>query len=225
MSPHVSNGKIHELSGFLEEQWLKEVNVDDLLFLLREEVLQLDHLVLLGLRVEATPITSKIINSYNKRQKGTYKTEKGYTWLRAIGDKVVHNQQTLLSAVFLGIINGIKHWVPLVISEGGKKICYGDSLGFPIPSKLHNAFAWWLQQHDPAVAPSLQSLPITSQIDDHSCGILTINSLRHFVNPCEHKLLSGHKTSIVMERLKAFNTISNKIIKHVRIIKFIKLSQ
>ena len=203
---------IHELSRYLGTNWLSEVHVNDLLEVLRREVVRFGKH---AIQIEGTPLTDKIFTAYNLRKKNVYAMDQAYAWIRMIGDELVQKDSTLITAVYLGTITNAKHWVPLIISDGGATINYGDSLGEPIPSKLYSAYTWWLQQHNPAITSSLATLPVTDQTDSYSCGILMVNSLQHFVNPTMYPLVGGLKAGIVSERLKAFNSVSNHIVKRV----------
>lgn len=206
---------IHEIYRYLGTIWLSEVHINDLLEVLRREVISVGKH---ATQIEGTPLTDKIITAYNLQKHMVYATEQAYAWIRTIGNELVQKRSTLITAVYLGTITGAKHWVPLVISNGGATISYGDSLGEPIPPKLRNAYTWWLQQHSPTITSSLTTLPVTDQTDTFSCGILMMNSLRHFVNPTKYPLVGGLKAGIVSERLKAFNSISNHIFKRVSYI-------
>ena len=205
---------IHELSRYLGTNWLSEVHVNDLLEVLRREVVSFGKH---ATQVEGTPLTDKIVTAYNLRKKKVYAIDQTYAWIRMIGDELVQKGSTLITAVYLGTITNAKHWVPLIISDGGATINYGDSLSEPIPSKLYDAYTWWLQQHNPAITSSLATLPVTDQTDSYSCGILMMNSLQHFVNPTKYPLVQvgGLKAGVVSERLKAFNSVSNHIVKRV----------
>ena len=201
---------IHELSRYLGTNWLSKVHINDLLEI-REVVSVGKHVT----QIEGTPFTDKIIEAYHHRKDKTYATDQAYAWIRTIGNELVQKCSILITAVYLGTITNAKHWVPLIISDSGATINYGDLLGTPIPSKLNNVYIWWLQQHNPTGPSSLKILPVTTQTNSHLCGILTINSLRHFINPTKYPLVGGLKASIVSERLNTFNSVSNYIIKWV----------
>jgi hypothetical protein len=92
----------------------------------------------------------------------------------------------------------------VVIDTEHYVIQYGDALGSPIPSSLLNTYKWWLSQHsDQDFTPV--DLPISQQIDNYSCGMLSDNALHHYVDP---KLYPLTKTSgIISGRLKTFNIL------------------
>jgi hypothetical protein len=203
---------IHNLSHYLGNNWLSEVHINDLLEILCREVISVGNH---PIQIEGTSLTDKIIWVYNHRKDKGYATDKGCAWIRTIGDELVQKCLTLITVVYLDTITNSKHWVPLVISGRGATINYGDSLGTPILLKLHDAYTWWLQQHNPTILCSLKALPVTEQTDGYSYGILTINSLRLFVNAQKYPLVGGLKAGIVSERLKAFNSVSNHIINQI----------
>jgi hypothetical protein len=72
------------------------------------------------------------------------------------------------------------HWVAIVIDSEHKTIHYRNSYGTDMPLELVNAYQWWLSQHIPS-AFTIMALPITFQEDSLSCGLLSHNSLNHFV--------------------------------------------
>ena len=88
-----------------------------------------------------------------------------------------------MTIVNLKNINGMQHWTPVTITDGGATIFYGDSFGEPIPKKLHDTYTWWIRKHGYTGPIMVKSLPIGHQTDGSSCGTFAINSLRHFLNP------------------------------------------
>jgi len=191
---------------------LSEVHVNDLLEVLHQEVVSFGRH---ATQIEETPLTDKIVMAYNLQKKKVYAMEQAYTWIHMFSDELVQKGSTLITTIYLGTITITKHWVPLIISDGGATINYGDSLGEPIPSKLYDAYTWWLQQHNSAITSSLATLAVTDQTNSYSCGILMMNSLQHFVNSTKYPLVGGLKAGVVSERLKAFNSVSNHIVKCV----------
>jgi hypothetical protein len=127
---------------------------------------------------------------------------------------------------YLGNITKSKHWVPVVFDHGSAVVRYTDSMGDPITPKLCAAFIWWLHQHRAATSspPIIEELPITQQQDNHSCGILTLNSLCHFFDPCKYQLVGGLRASVASECLKLFNEVASHIITRVHTFLFLTSS-
>jgi len=93
-----------------------------------------------------------------------------------------------------------------------KKICYGDSLGLPIPSNLLATYQWWMQQHC-SLPLELKDLPITKQEDGSSCGILADNALRHFTTPDDVPLCDP--VEMHAARMSTFIHVANTILESV----------
>ncbi|TFK16529.1 hypothetical protein FA15DRAFT_552438, partial [Coprinopsis marcescibilis] len=105
----------------------------------------------------------------------TYHTT-SYDWLRHLGESLVgavYNQ-------FGTVINlGGNHWVACIIDFRKETIHYGDSLGKPIPTLPLGTLRWWISQHTESTF-MVANLPITTQRDGYSCGILACNVIASF---------------------------------------------
>jgi hypothetical protein len=161
-------------------------------------------------RLQNTYFTEKLLRAFDS--KTNYQTSKSSAWLRHLGDEIAQGETTLVTAVHLGEINNTPHWVPLVVEKG--ELRYGDSFGAGIPERLQSACIWWLRQHHIS-NPSIRQLPITTQTDGHSCGILTDNALNHFVNPTSSPLLGHAESDVITYRLRSFNLVAENILARV----------
>jgi hypothetical protein len=125
--------------------------------------------------IEETPFLMFLLGAY--RNHDEYKKECALTWLQEVGEFLVTSSGRLATVASLEPITGEQHWVAIVISEGGKIVEYGDSLGREFPFQLQEIVIWWIQHHAPALSPSLSNLPIIQQIDGHSCGVLVVMAI------------------------------------------------
>jgi hypothetical protein len=140
-----------------------------------------------------------------------YKTQKGFAWVRGLGEGLVACSQTVLTIGHLGRKN--KHWVALAVDTEVKKIHYGDSVGSLIPTNLLAAYQWWMQQHCSS-SFELDNLPITQQEDESSCGILADNTLTHLTFPDEVPLYAPLEMQAA--RMSTFIQVMNTILEFVR---------
>jgi hypothetical protein len=211
----LSNGSdpIHTLWRYLGPNWLSDSEQNEMLELLRERCLDSPEKCT-QFRIENTHFTDKLLEAFDA---GTdvYRDKSSFAWLRHVGMDLAQERSTVITVVHLGALNDTPHWVPLIIQK--TKICFGDSFGTGIPEKLQAACLWWLRQHHVAktVDPSIHALPITAQIDQHSCGILTDNALDYYVNGSQSPLLGSTNSDIIAQRLKKFNLVSQHIIARV----------
>ncbi|KAJ7789737.1 hypothetical protein B0H14DRAFT_3502624 [Mycena olivaceomarginata] len=155
----------HNLWRFLGPHWLAGSQQNDMLELLRH-------------KVDSDPELAKKFPGCE-----TYKSSQSFRWIRDVADDLVRNEAALISTAHLGQINNEPHWIGFVFdfSHPTAVIHYGDSFGEPMPASLLAACRWWIAQHSEAQLV-LKDLPISTQSDGFSCGMLVDNSLQHFVD-------------------------------------------
>lgn len=98
-----------------------------------------------------------------------YPKNKHYEWLREKGEALANGEKTHLATIVN--IDG-SHWVSVVINSKNKQIYYGDSFQRTIPNDLKKVFNWWLGYHMSNTPFSYEPLPVSTQSDTFSCGIL-----------------------------------------------------
>ncbi|KAJ7789162.1 hypothetical protein B0H14DRAFT_3574828 [Mycena olivaceomarginata] len=174
----------HNLWRFLGPHWLAGSQQNNMLELLRHKV-DSDPELAKKFRIQGIALSAKILEAH-KAGCETYKSSQ--------------------STAHLGQINNKPHWIGFVFdfSHPTAVIHYGDSFGEPMPASLLAACRWWIAQHSEAQLV-LKDLPISTQSDGFSCGMLVDNSLQHFVD--SQILLSMPSASFVDARLEAFNKI------------------
>jgi hypothetical protein len=80
------------------------------------------------LRVEGVALFNKLVEAVTAGTTSEeYKTQKGFVWVRGLGEGLVACSQTVLINGHLGKKN--KHWVALAVDTEAKTIHYGDSVG------------------------------------------------------------------------------------------------
>jgi hypothetical protein len=194
----------HNLWRFLGPHWLAGSQQNDMLELLRHKV-DSDPELAKKFRIQGIALSAKILEAH-KAGCETYKSSQSFRWIRDVADDLVRNEAALISTAHLGQINNEPHWIGFVFdfSHPTAVIHYGDSFGEPMPASLLAACRWWIAQHSEAQLV-LKDLPISTQSDGFSCGMLVDNSLQHFVD--SQILLSVPSASFVDARLEAFNKI------------------
>ena len=207
---------IHTLWRYLGPNWLSDSEQNEMLELIREKCLDSPEKCA-QFRIQNIHFAGKLLEAFDSGS-NVYQDKSSFGWLRHLGEDLVQERSTVITVVHLGSLNNTPHWVPLIIQK--TKICFGDSFGTGIPEKLQAACLWWLRQHHHVglteiINPSIHPLPITVQIDDHSCGILADNALDHHVNGSP--LLGSANSDIIAQRLKRFNLVSQHIIARVRL--------
>ncbi|EKM82903.1 hypothetical protein AGABI1DRAFT_125369 [Agaricus bisporus var. burnettii JB137-S8] len=143
-----------------------------------------------------------------------YSTGRRFSWLRSIGENFTLTAHSIATVVNLQDITEDQHWVSLIIGSGGAVVYYGDSLGQPIPAKLHDGLSWWITHHGGSV-PNVVSIPTTTkQEDTYSCGIHAIMALENFLQSPEDSIDKCCWFDPTYERLRMFNCIANMILEN-----------
>ena len=209
---------------YLDSNWLSNDQINDQLELLQNELPKThsppssspnaSKSSFQSVLIKNVFLTTKIFTAFTRQEQNTYEKESSFDWVRSVANNIIQERKMLVTIVNLQNINGMQHWTPVTIADGGATIFYGDSFGEPIPKKLHGTYTWWIREHGYTGPITVKSLPIGHQTDGSSCGTFAINSLRHFLNPAR-PLIGGQKASVTSERLDAFNVLSAQIVLRV----------
>ena len=103
----------------------------------------------------------------------------------SIEDDLIGGRKSSVASVAWISSFGCGHWVSYTVNPASLCIAYGDSLGKPIPEMLLAVLQWWLLDIREKMNLTttglvvVNPLPVTSQDDDFSCGILATNSIGH----------------------------------------------
>ncbi|KAJ7114985.1 hypothetical protein C8R44DRAFT_881033 [Mycena epipterygia] len=195
---------LHNLHRFLGPNWLTGSQQNDMLELLRHKIDNAPALVQ-KFRIQGTALAPKILEAYDAGAQ-TYKASQDFRWLRAVADDLVRNQAVLISTAHLGEIAEEPHWTALTfdLSQHVGKISYGDSFDDPISRRFLEALRWWMGQHTEAHL-EYEKLPIGTQTDGFSCGMLVDNGQEHLVDPKIPLIEKGG--NFAHARVRTFNKI------------------
>lgn len=200
---------VRTLWRYLGPHWTTGTQQNDLLDILSDHITA-QPVLAEHLQVKGLALSAKIIEAAAMQNTTTYKTAQTFRWIRNLGEEVVHGRKGVLTIHHLGEDN--QHWVAIVIDGEHETIHYGNSYGTNMPFELLDAYQWWLSQH--ALSPfAIEKLPITSQEDTSSCGLLSHNSLGHFAFPDTIPLIAS--SGIQAARMKTFLLMAERIVDQV----------
>ena len=210
----VGYGQTQMLSVLLSDQQLTGAHICQLTARAKKKTLD---------RTEAEPWTfphafvapefvESLLLASRETTEDAIETERCYQQLRDLEHDLISGFRSTVSGV---IFTNSNHFTCFVLDATGGILRFGDSLGGCLPSRIGEAFAWWMARLQAAgVGPAQKTnsfnkrmksdLPITEQRpnDDFSCGILAVNALEHYHNP-DVSLLAPDTKSIGLERLQA----------------------
>ncbi|KAF8060164.1 hypothetical protein FPV67DRAFT_1424127, partial [Lyophyllum atratum] len=193
---------ITRLSQYLSNDWLATVHLNQQLELLQSEL----HRSGIDPKCEVVSLEffRKVLEVYRDRVGITYNAERRDTrHLWAVGEELAEGLRTRIC----GVMNTEEsHWVSVAIDIAKLVIWYGDSLGGS-NTEIHEALEWWIREH---VRQEFRhkDLPITKQLDGHSCSVLAINASGHFCLPQRIPLLEPSNT--VQERIALFVHVAKR---------------
>ncbi|PBK61761.1 hypothetical protein ARMSODRAFT_981160 [Armillaria solidipes] len=105
-----NHDKVHTLYCLLGDTWLLSSQINDQLCLLAEEALDIGERAV-NIHYEDCQFGNILVDVYKAWRKKLY----GHAWLEGVGQSVVEGK-SLATIVHLGKVNGIPHWVALVVN-------------------------------------------------------------------------------------------------------------
>ncbi|KAF7324415.1 hypothetical protein MVEN_02644000 [Mycena venus] len=151
-----------------------------------------------GIRVLPCDHAERIMDFYGNKTE-SYLFDPQYLDLRNLGAEFATGGHKKLCT----IANIHKdHWVALVVDFVAETVHYGDSFGEGFNASLRGAYDWWIEQHTDKKFTWVR-MPITPQTDGHSCGILALNSLAHYLDANRFPLLN--MAEVANERLRVLS--------------------
>ena len=194
------------LATYLTKNWLSDEHENQMLHLLRREVLSKRREDRIS--ISDTSFMKKLIDVHQMVDRTEhYATARNYAWIQEKGQELA----TSILDMFITITNVREnHWVALVIDFKSSRILYGDSMGGTIDEDIKNALTWWIHHHTSRHFTS-SYLPITRQRDGHSCGILAWIALATFLFPKTYSLMDAG--AVADERLRMFFGLQNAIVR------------
>ena len=130
-----------------------------------------------------------IERAYKERDSAQYAESQYFAQARRLGEAL--SAGTRKSVLMLKNLNN-EHWVALDLNFKDSCIWYGDSFGEEPPPELMCAVEWWTHHHTGRDFTQAK-LPITTQNDGFSCGLLAYNALAHRANPKKYPLIDAAK--------------------------------
>jgi hypothetical protein len=203
---------VHTLWRYLGPTWLSSTDENDMLEVLREKIVGDPDLVR-TVRVEAVELSAKLSETFEKRDSVDYDQSLSTRWLRSLGEDIFCRGERLVTIAHLGAHNKQKHWVAIEVDGAKLQFRYGDSLGKAIPRNMQMVYEWWASKHVPGQL-EFSSLPISSQTDGHSCGMLAVNAIEHALYPTSSPLMV--QADVVLGRLAVFDQLVSRILDRVR---------
>jgi hypothetical protein len=194
---------IHMMHRYLGTSWTSVSQQNDMLELLRRQIASHPHLVH-NLVVEGIAFTEKLLVAAADRDQ--YLVNQGFGWLQTLGKDIVQTKQSLLTVAHI-----TDHRVAIVVDIKAHIIRYGDSFGTVIPGEILSAYRWWLAQHTTETFKT-EKLPMTAQIDSHSCGYLANNGLHHYAIPDLFPLIQPGVYAVAGARIQVFNTLAEHML-------------
>ncbi|KAG1854448.1 hypothetical protein DFJ58DRAFT_841367 [Suillus subalutaceus] len=178
---------IHDLADFASQKWLTDTNLNMML-----DIVYGDKDVASKHTFETAYFVPLLLLAHDERAKKDYLTSREAKPFCSAAEQLFKGHYKSL-----GIPCHIhkNHWTAVLINVEDQKVLYGDSFGAAIPNNLKAAIDWWLSHHSPTPL-TWDDLQISCQEDTHSCGVLAVNALAHFIQPTKFPLLSSSDTDI-----------------------------
>jgi hypothetical protein len=173
---------ITEMAAFLSQEWLSDAHIDSML---RATMYQrcdtLSHI---------TPRTEIVLTDFISHILGSPHLDTSpipYDYTKNAPKSVQR-----LGSVISGSSSDIRiatvsfsppgHWACLIVDFQAQTIGWGDSTRRAAPAGLEKRLKAWLHIFAPQIKfSSLQALPCARQTDGYSCGIISVNTLKHNV--------------------------------------------
>jgi hypothetical protein len=118
-----------------------------------------------------------------------YASDRHYAWLRKRGKDLATGRKSLLATI---INKNGNHWVGMAIDFKTGRTFYGDPMEDPISTDLQQVINWWIGYHTGS-SFAHDILPISHQLDTHSCGVLIWDSLRCFLLKTKPQLMEANR--------------------------------
>jgi hypothetical protein len=161
---------VTRLADYLSDKWLSMVHVNQQLDLLCWELLRsgVDQ----KCEVVNLAFFLKLLEMYRTWETKPYNAERQDAHcIWAVGEELAEDVHSWIC----GMVN-VKnsHWITAAVEVPERVVWCGDTLE-DSNREGHNALEWCIHQHVPQGCCQ-KDLPITSQIDMHSCSVLGINA-------------------------------------------------
>lgn len=175
---------IESLATYATRDWLSDVHENQMLDLLRMAVTRRAD----GQRfeVENAAFWKFLTHAYDKRELGTYLTDRYFVRPRGLGEALARGDRDIV--VMIVNLSNV-HWIAVAVDFREKSILYGDSLGGKRNAQVLAVLEWWTAAHSGGEPFKCEALQITRQPDFHSCGLASWNAVAHLLLPDRYPLL------------------------------------
>ncbi|KAJ7307002.1 hypothetical protein DFH08DRAFT_720203, partial [Mycena albidolilacea] len=190
-----AGGTISDLADWFTTDWLRTDHEEQMLELLASD---------LGLSdgstscIQNTYFVKALAEACSDPEK--YRTARKFGWLRRLGASFATKDRTRLGTI---ANKNESHWVTLTIDCDKKAVGYGDGFRAKPSSTLREHVNWWLSEHL-GMDFKWSDIPVATQKDPHSCGILGYFDLAHWFDPERFPLPQSTAASMADERIKIF---------------------
>lgn len=219
---------LHTLWRIMGKNWWDSTTIDNALEVVRSGVEgspELREKVI----VCSTDVLEKVVQLFGEDDGRLDEYWEKCGWLAAIAKKVFEEGKTLVSIAHLGRLPprkgetvGLNHWVPLAIDGAGSRFLYADSLcgkKDPVmPPRLSKALGEWKSLHTFAQFTN-ETMAISAQNDNHSCGPCAVNALEHFICPGIVDLVRPNRiTNMRLQTMSKILLRIKEMVSHVHIL-------
>ena len=203
-----------ELAKFCTDDWLGAVQMDQMVFVMNNQLQSKDQMIL------DWPHTFLMVRTYRFAHDTYFDTMLAKpTILHRNGAKIEGENPTYTKIGIYFCVNcggdlpapdtmG-DHWVGVVIDIVEKKILYIDPMKHPPPNELIFVLQWWLGQHVSGnFVVDAETLECSRQNDTFSCGIWTLNAIGHHLCPNEFQLIRNSQDAIKERRTQIIQVVN-----------------
>ena len=195
-----------ELAKFCTDDWLADVQMDQMVFVINNQLKFTDQIVL------GWPHTFLMIRNYRFSHDTYFDTMLEKPTILHINGAKIEGQNltyTKIGIYFsvscggdLPVLNTVgNHWVGIIVDIVKQKIFYVDPMKHPPPNKLILVLQWWLGQHVAGnFVVNTEALACTWQNNDFSCGVWTLNAIVHHLSPNKFWLIQNSQDAIKERR-------------------------
>ena len=183
---------LQNLSAYLTSEWLTDEHELVMLEVLKQDLINggcmPDHLI-------EDPAFALILElAYANRE--NYETH-AYNWIRKHGEELASGTKRYLATI---VNKDNVHWTAIILDFKEQTILHGDSFGHSIATHLHEVFSWWIGHHT-GKQFTYRTLPIATQHDSFSCGMMAWDALRHHLLPQHHSLMDPQQAMVDRARM------------------------
>ncbi|KAJ7934277.1 hypothetical protein B0H13DRAFT_1591773 [Mycena leptocephala] len=176
--------EITHLSLYATKEWFTDIQVSQMLDLLRRDVLA--HGTILHDEVPEIWVMENIKDAYRRRHLYTAEPA-NFRRAHTFGEVLQTRSRNRI-----GMMGNLQnwHWVGVVLDVKQRRIRYGDPKYKTDPDpEIKAAHQWWTHYHT-GTSFAWGDLEMSRQHDGHNCGMLSFNGIAHDFLPDKYPLIS-----------------------------------